>query len=517
MAAELLFPVFVAVSIGLCISLVLEQCLLPRPALPWQRRLSTVVLHAGVWIALCGFTLLVWRRPVFLVFNALAIQSVIVGVSVVKFRALREPFIYADFEYFLDVLRHPRLYLPFFGVWLALLCVLGYGGIVGLGLYLEQDLFVSAGHHVLTLAATMMAGGCVMAWLAGKRTLPITLRAGADLQKFGLVAALWHYAVAEKQADKDFSDVSPFFAPAAVVPTHELPDLVVIQSESFFDVRRQYPQVNPAVLSGFDRLRKESILSGRLGVAAWGANTVRTEFGFLSGLSDALLGIHQYNPYRTLVRQGFPSIASWLKSLGYRTVCIHPYSASFYARDRVYPQLGFDAFIDIRSFEGADYAGQYVSDMAVADKIHDMLGEERDVPLFLFAITMENHGPLHWDRPDASDHDKWLREPLDARHDDLVSYTRHIANADQMFISVARTLQEQQRPGALCIYGDHVPIMEQVYQDLGTPDGRTDYLCWTTTHRGAGQACDLTVDQLAGSFLSVAGVTGHAAAEQMSA
>jgi hypothetical protein len=36
------------------------------------------------------------------------------------------------------------------------------------------------------------------------------------------------------------------------------------------------------------------------------------------------------------------------------------------------------------------------------------------------------------------------------------------------------------RPGTLAWYGDHVPIMEKVYQQLGTPDGDTDYFIWRT-------------------------------------
>lgn len=36
------------------------------------------------------------------------------------------------------------------------------------------------------------------------------------------------------------------------------------------------------------------------------------------------------------------------------------------------------------------------------------------------------------------------------------------------------------RPGTLAWYGDHVPIMEKVYQQLGTPNGDTDYFIWRT-------------------------------------
>ena len=50
-----------------------------------------------------------------------------------------------------------------------------------------------------------------------------------------------------------------------------------------------------------------------------------------------------------------PTIASYLRDLGYRTICVHPYPSTFYGRDRVFPVLGFDEFVDLESFgDGAD-------------------------------------------------------------------------------------------------------------------------------------------------------------------
>ena len=41
-----------------------------------------------------------------------------------------------------------------------------------------------------------------------------------------------------------------------------------------------------------------------------------------------------------------------------------------------------------------------------------------------------------------------------------------------------RRLETLPGPGWLCWYGDHVPIMPEVYRTLQVPDGRTDYLIW---------------------------------------
>lgn len=111
-------------------------------------------------------------------------------------------------------------------------------------------------------------------------------------------------------------------------------------------------------------------MAGQMTVPAWGANTIRTEFAFLSGIDAEHLGVHRFNSYRAIAAGWrVASLASYLKSLGYRTVCVHPYPVGFYQRDRVYPSLGFDAFLDIQAFDGVEHVGPYMDDAAVADKV----------------------------------------------------------------------------------------------------------------------------------------------------
>ena len=120
-----------------------------------------------------------------------------------------------------------------------------------------------------------------------------------------------------------------------------------------------------------------------------------------------------------------------------------------------------------------------MSDEAVADAIRGLLGAAgRRQPLFVFAITMENHGPLHLETTTHEDVARLCSSPPPAGCADLVVYLRHLANADRMIGSLREFLEAAPRPAALCFYGDHVPIMARVYAALGSPDGATDYLIW---------------------------------------
>ena len=88
-----------------------------------------------------------------------------------------------------------------------------------------------------------------------------------------------------------------------------------------------------------------------------------------------------------------PSLASYLQSLGYETVATHPYYATGWNRDKVYPWLGFEQSIFKDQYYGARFVRDYVSDASCADKIIQLYEQkEEGRPLFVFNVTMQNHG-----------------------------------------------------------------------------------------------------------------------------
>jgi phosphoglycerol transferase MdoB-like AlkP superfamily enzyme len=143
------------------------------------------------------------------------------------------------------------------------------------------------------------------------------------------------------------------------------------------------------------------------------------------------------------------------------------------------PALGFDEFIDIAHFSEADRCGQYVGDTAVADKVAELLASAAE-PLFVFVITMENHGPLHLEQPDEALSDTVYRDAPQGPLHDLTVYLRHLRNADQMLARLTSALKATDRDGSLCWYGDHVPIMPAVYGHYGEPAASTPWLIWSS-------------------------------------
>ncbi len=503
MAVEAAFvTVLVASLAGLGLSVAIERLMTPCPPLarPW----AAWALHGGLWLSVYGLDTLLLGRPWFAAAAVSAFLLMLVLVNNAKVKALREPFVFQDYEYFTDAIQHPRLYIPFLGWWKFLGAATGFALAVVVGFWGEvtpDQRFVWTGQ--LGGIAVVFGGGVLLLVAGNRESLAVSFEPERDIRALGLLASLWCYGKEERDSPVV---ISPFDLLIPEEPASGLPYLVAVQSESFFDPRSLFPGIRPDVLAEFDRLKVDAVAHGKLGVPAWGANTVRTEFAFLSGIGDDKLGVHRFNPYRPIAA-GWDvlTMASYLKRLGYRTVCIHPYPASFYLRDRVYPRLGFDEFLDIRAFEGVKRFGPYVGDAAVADKIASILNGASG-PVFVFAITMENHGPLHLERVEPSDIDEFHSKPCPAGCGDLTIYLRHLRNADRMIAELRQTLERCSHPASLCWFGDHVPIMQAVYETFGVPNGDVEYIFWANWKAGRREVRDISAQELSLRWLRVAGV-----------
>jgi phosphoglycerol transferase MdoB-like AlkP superfamily enzyme len=475
LSLRVLLPL-IALILGLLLSIVLEQLLSPRPPL-LGRSWRAWTIHIGIFTAFFAVELTIFQRPYFVSAMVLTGVLLLVLVSNAKAHSLREPFIYQDFEYFLDALKHPRLYLPFMGAWRAAAALLAFVAAIYFGLRFEPPItHIMSTMTFLFICALLFIVAALLITLANTDALAVSFEPNNDLKRLGLLAFLMRYR-AEERKPMDVAALHSHFNDATSAPKENLPNIIVVQSESFFDARRIFAGLDPSVMREWDKTIASAAVSGRVEVAAWGANTVRTEFAFLSGLDPKTLGVHRFNPYRKMALQGVPTLATFLKKMGYRTVCVHPYPASFYTRDHVFPKLGFDEFIDVKAFNDVDKFGPYTGDIALGEKVKSVL-QDATQPTFIFVITMENHGPLHWEKVTAEESATLFNLPLPHACDELAVYVRHLRNANTMLGNLRAHLETTQTPSWLCWYGDHVPIMPSVYTALGEPDGATDFFIW---------------------------------------
>ncbi len=505
-----------------------------KPKIGFMQILLQALLVSVLFLAV---TLIV-QRPIF---SALAVSIFLIilsGVSNAKLKALREPLVFSDIAMFSQAFKHPRLYFPFLGLIPVIAAPIIIITLIITVLSLEPAMAFTAPRILFSILLLAL-----FLFVARKIALSfkLTQQPEEDIGTLGLLNCIFIYAIQARtpehqQAIQTTLKQSPFSSPISSTnntksPPHfqgifsyktidddrndQLANITVIQSESFFDARRLHDSIKPDVLKNFDLCNQHSTQYGKLNVPAWGANTMRTEFAFLSGLKYQDLGLYRYYPYQYLHKMTISSIASYLSAQGYRCVCIHPHPDSFFGRDRIFPQMGFDEFIDIRAFDTKKTFGPYISDQAVTDKILEITEQHNtdsinNQPLFIFAITMENHGPLHLEKTTEVEQQSYFeKKPLTAAND-LTVYLRHLQNADNMIAQLTQAYSEFEKPHALCFYGDHVPSMPEIYQQLDYQDEESDYFIWQNNKIAEPQSetvakVTIQADQLAKTLLEITG------------
>ena len=480
-----------ALSFALVVNITwaLEHALVPQPKGPQARNRWANLVHILTLLGLWALLLAVTAKPWLSAALMLSLVLLIVLVNRDKYRELREPFLYCDFVYFWDVIRYPRLYLPYFGYARAAGLLVAFLAALALWLWLEPSLLATPTERSLSLASGFVA--LALAYLLAQRHLAadLSLNPETDLKSLGLVAMLTAQKAAGrlwiKARLKSFERGAAPRSPAILQPVPSerarLPNIICIQAESFFDARRYYGAQMADTLAPtythWDAACAAAWRSGTLAVPAWGANTVRSEFSFLAGMPASALGVHQFQPY-ALVKRTPPdlwrtTLPARLKALGFHCSFVHPYLAGFYDRNRVLPKLGFDEFVDIRGLGTPGGLGRfnvhkdYMPDPMLGQSVLQRLDAKReDQPLFMHVVTMQGHGPYEGHGKDPKSH--------------FEGYLRTMQSTDQMLGDLLQALNQRadRKPTVVCLFGDHVPSLPAVYAAWGAPDGLTDYLIW---------------------------------------
>ena len=233
------------------------------------------------------------------------------------------------------------------------------------------------------------------------------------------------------------------------------PDIIVIMNESFSDLKvlgdfKTNTPVMPftdSVLAGMD-----NTVSGHMTVPVLGGNTPNTEFEFLTGNSMDYLP-QGCVPYQQFINSDTDSVASILKKSGYETIAIHPYKRKGWDREKVYELFGFDRYISEDDFINAKLIRNYISDVSDYDMIMDIYEKQSETPLFIFNVTMQNHG-AYWNIYDNFTPEITVNE-IDDR--EFGCYLSLINESDKAIHSLICRLSRIKRPVILVFFGDHQP------------------------------------------------------------
>lgn len=271
------------------------------------------------------------------------------------------------------------------------------------------------------------------------------------------------------EAAQQIIDETPQSDP--VVSAEQKPNLIVIMNESLYDLQTAGSfETDLEYLSFLHSLSGQpNTITGDLRVSTFGGGTCNTEFEFLTGntLSFFPTGSVVYQQY---INSETPSLATTLAAQGYTVDAVHPFYNYCWSRNKVYPLLGFDHFYDLSDFNDArmigSYSGNCVSDESDFEKLIELYeNKDPDKPMFLFNVTMQNHGG----------YSSLINAPDELVHMTKGDYTSEYADnylslmraTDLAFEELISYFSEVDEPTIILMFGDHAPnLPDGIYEAL---------------------------------------------------
>lgn len=299
----------------------------------------------------------------------------------------------------------------------------------------------------------------------------------------------------------------------------ELPNIIVIMDEAFSDLAVVGDlETNEDYMPFMHKMQQgaDHTITGYAQVSVCGGNTANSEFEFLTGNTMSFLPSGSI-PYQQYITKDTPSLASYLASLGYETYAQHPYYASGWNREKVYPLLGFEHLNFIDDYANKTYVRKYVSDDADMQHIIDTYENKEDgKPAFIFNVTMQNHGGY-------TDAFSDLSEDVHATNynsEVLDRYLSLIRLTDQSLEKLVDYFSNVDEKTVIVFFGDHQPsdtVAAQVQDSMllpgeSVPDEQlrkryqVPYLVWANYDIDGATQQNTSLNYLSAEVLKAAGV-----------
>ncbi len=295
------------------------------------------------------------------------------------------------------------------------------------------------------------------------------------------------------------------------------PNIIAIMSEAFSDLSMlgDYPTV-PGY-QPFTSTLEENTTKGTLYVSVFGGATSDTEYEFLTGNSMAVMPQNSV-PYQQFITGTTDSLAATLKEQGYYNIAIHPYEPSGYKRDVVYPLLGFDEFLSKGDFVNPQLIRSYISDRESYGKIIEQYEEKGEQPLFIFNVTMQNHGGYSGERLFREEDTVRLKNL--SGHSPVEQYLSLLRESDKALQGLVDYFKEEEEPTIILLFGDHQPIAYSEFhkqKEKGMQLGevyeekyRVPFLLWANYDITEDDMEQLGANYLSSYLLKTAGLQGTA-------
>lgn len=367
-------------------------------------------------------------------------------------------------------------------------------------------------------------------------------------RKYGLVGKLYvemKQNGVEKPQNYDRAEIEKYLSGNETKDAQQiLPNIIVIMDEALCDYSFiGNLDTNTDPLPYLHELAQEQHTDakttyGKLVTPTTGGLTVNTEWEFLTGLSIRMCP--SSIPFLQFATPKYEyNLVRNLQQYGYETYAFHPYYVAGYNRRQVYKNLGFDhmTFIEdidpsyenmgfderpsselMASSEDGMYIRNLVSDKYDFEYLINLYEENKtNEPMFIFNVTMQNHGPYSLEGYDG---EVRLNAEISGQKD-TEQYLSLIHDSDAAIRELINYFTDCETPTVILLFGDHQPnVDEGIYKYLLNSDQitkedefkkyYTPFLFWSNYDADIPDIEEISSNFLAAELLDAAGIPKNA-------
>lgn len=424
------------------------------------------------WTYLFAISLFVFFFGLMLAFTAQWQRALnfasILFVSLMLFHRLKihyykQPLLVSDFWLSLDP-RNWETLLHYKG---ALFGILGLLGLFGYGIFGWHNVeTLSTGGHLLGILLALVSFSLMFVYSKNPKAVAVWLDSLPDDGRDVFLNIPMSCRGVFFKAPKFEGDSHYFKQQKSQLDNYaqrsDKPDMVVFLLEStlnphHFDLKTgQLP-----TLECFEN-QPDTLFNSPLRVHTYGGATWKSEFAFLSGVPSTDFGAMASAVFYSVVPHLKYSFIKNLKAQGYYCVALSPFTKGNYNAQNAYDHLGFDLMLQPQDLGYPAPLGKNLwhigSDEMVAyakQIIQKQIPQLENIqqPIFLYVLTMREHGPYRTDMDDVYQLADNGFSP--AVTSGLNDYIERIKALDNALTDFNQFMQQRQTPYVMSYFGDH--------------------------------------------------------------
>ncbi|WP_369790772.1 LTA synthase family protein [Rouxiella sp. WC2420] len=237
------------------------------------------------------------------------------------------------------------------------------------------------------------------------------------------------------------------------------PDIVLLLQESTVDPTL-YKLPDPTLLPRFSMFEQGEAVKAHtlMRVQTFGGGTWLSEFSALTGLRSDDFGAMKNAVFYSVIDHVNDSLFKQMKANGYYTVIITPFNKSAYNAGHAYKMMGVDKIIQPQELGYPGSLQDNLWHITTADMlgyVKEVLATYTDKPLFIYALTMYEHGPYDSQHNDDYQLGAVVKNAESAGK--FSHYLEKIKTSETALEDFFQFVALRQRPTMFMHFGDHQP------------------------------------------------------------